>query len=110
MLNSVQVAEIIAKESILVGNMDVVPLKRAMRLFGADAVEFVTKLHDGRLCNAYGIGDCYISYLTPMGIQRAVTYNNIKEIQKIEGLELEDMGLHTKESRIINFSDWRKKA
>lgn len=109
MMNSRQVEQLFAEECVLVGERDVLPFSIAIDIFGEDAVEFAKSFKGGY--NLFGIdgGDYNLCYLTFRGVQLAVTYSNIREIQKMERMNLDDVE-RREAHKIIDLEERRRQA
>mgnify|MGYP004529762149 FL=1 len=84
-INKEKATRLFEENAILFGRSDGVPENVAIALFGASAVNFARRQSDGpsrRTINGYGIGDYTAWYLTEYGFNFAVTYCNVKHIQK----------------------------
>lgn len=80
-LNKEQAEKLFKRESVMIGDEDVIPDIRAIRCFGKEAVSFAHGIRDS---NTYGLGKNNISlpYLYKKGFQKAVTYHNIMMLQE----------------------------
>lgn len=84
-MNAVQVKELFEREAVLIGSVDVVPIDRAVALFGKDAVKHAMMVgHDypGRYFNGYDIGDYILCSLTFLGFQTAASFYNVQQLRK----------------------------
>lgn len=66
---------------VLVGNQNVITIKKATTLFGGNAVEYARGHNEkvGTYCNIFGIGERGgVEYLNYSGYLRAVSYHNIE--------------------------------
>lgn len=81
MLNKAQVNTLFAREAILLGSKDGVPMERVQELFGQEAVDRVSKYGKcGVHFNSFGCGtSCQVTYFYLLGFQYAATYANISE-------------------------------
>ena len=81
-LNKEQVDALFNREAVLIGCADCVPEFRVAALFGADAAEFATRVHEKQFSNGYGVGDYTLMYITYRGFLAAATFYNIRQLQK----------------------------
>jgi len=80
-INKSAAMEVFEHESILIGERDVMPIFKAKRFLGADAVDFSKK--DAIDRNSYYIGDSrHVTYLTLKGFLKAVIYRNVCLLQQ----------------------------
>lgn len=84
MYTSQDIEKLFLSASIFVINNDVVPVKRAEKIFGKDAVKFASEAQNGLHYNGYGIGDYTMMYLTKKGFCIAATYCNVREYESEE--------------------------
>ncbi len=83
-LNKAQVDALFQREAVLIGTEDVMPVSRAVPLFGEDAVKFAKRLGEPRkYSNAYGIGDYTLDYLTLQGVQAAASFYNVQQLREV---------------------------
>ena len=83
-LNRAQAQALFEEKAILIGGGDAIPEQTVVELFGKDAVAHAHTLDKagGSYCNAYGVGDYTAPYLTLSGFLRAVTYHNIRKLER----------------------------
>lgn len=95
-MKEAEILELFNKESIFIGERDVITVKRAKELFGENAVNYAIGLdRDTRtlgIRNEYylGWGNPSLEYLHMDGLKKVVTYHNIvmlatEEIKKEGG-------------------------
>lgn len=85
-MNKDQVTAIFTRYAILFGDEDGMPVRRAVEIFGKDAVEHVRRMASNSKAyrhyyNGYGNGQYTALYLTLPGIYAAATYNNVTALQ-----------------------------
>lgn len=81
-LNKSQAYELFQRESVMIGDDDVVPVFRAAELLGERAVKFVENHFDRRYSNGFGVESYTLNYLTLQGFLRAVSYYNVQQLQQ----------------------------
>lgn len=81
-LNKLQADELFHREAILIGREDVLPVSRAVALFGEKAVSFAKEAGEVRRWNAFGAGDFSVSYLYYTGFLAAVSYYNVQQLRE----------------------------
>lgn len=80
------IEEMFSREAVFIGAQDVLPIYRAERLFGKQAVASVmVPQAGGDTFNIYGMDGGSVTYLTRRGAMQAATYRNVKMIQLSEG-------------------------
>lgn len=94
-MNKEQVTAIFTRYAVLFGDEDGMPERRAVEIFGKDAVEFVHRMASNskthRHCyNGYGNGQYTAYYLTLQGAYTAATYNNVTALQHEEAERQEE--------------------
>ena len=82
-LNRAQAQDLFEEKAVLIGGGDAIPEETVAELFGEAAVAHAHTLDKagGSYCNAYGVGDYTVPYLTLSGFLRAVTYHNIRKLE-----------------------------
>lgn len=79
-LNKLQADELFRREAILIGLDDVLPIPRAVELFGEKAVSFA-KDKDHKHWSAFGAGDFNLDFLRYSGFLRAVSFYNVEQMK-----------------------------
>ena len=79
-LNKLQANELFRCEAILIGSVDVLPVPKAVALFGEKAVSFA-KDKEFKLWGAFGVGDFTTDYLNYTGFLAAVSYYNVEQMK-----------------------------
>lgn len=96
-LNKSDVEQLFNKESIFIGNDNVIPVKTAERLFGKDATSYGFD-KPGEDFNVYTIKGNVCEYLYYRGFKKAATYHNISNILE-DFNAVEDKNRGTKNGR-----------
>ena len=79
-LNKLQADELFRREAILIGRDDVLPVSKAVALFGEKAVSFA-KDKEFKHWGAFGVGDFTTDYLNYTGFLAAVSYYNVEQMK-----------------------------
>lgn len=79
-LNKLQADELFRREAVLIGSADVLPVSKAVALFGENAVSFA-KDKDHKHWNWFGVGDFDLDFLRYSGFLRAVSFYNVEQMK-----------------------------
>ena len=78
--NKLQADELFRREAVLIGRDDVMPMSKAVALFGEKAVSFA-KDEEGKQWGAFGVGDFIADYLKYTGFLAAVSFYNVEQMK-----------------------------
>ena len=80
LLNKLQADELFRREAILIGHDDVLPIPRAVELFGERAVSFA-KDKEHKHWNWFGVGDFDLDFLNYTGFLAAISFYNVEQMK-----------------------------